>query len=273
MHDLQHDLHHGFVLLRRDASVSALIVLVLALGIGGNTATFALLKAAFLDPLPYPESQNLVTIVEDLGKTNWNPSVAEFLEIRSRTRTLGQVAFAEHRDMQLTGTEEPVRVFAARVTASFFSLLGTQASLGRTLLEEDNQPRRTSSVVVSDAFWRQRMGTDPNAVGKTLRLDGNPALIVGVLPPGFHFDYPTLGIQEQVDIYVSSPIESVAVLHTTGSGRGEPVRVLARLRQGFTYAQAESELRTIGHALVREFPLEYRGRAGGPSRFTFKTIP
>src|SRR5712671_2404549 len=119
------DLRHGFVLLRRDAGVSTLIVLVLALGIGGNAAIFTLLKAAFLDPLPYRDATRLVTIMENNG---WIPSISEFGEIRARNRTLEQMAFAEHLDMQLTGTGEPTRVFAARVTASFFPLLGVSAT-------------------------------------------------------------------------------------------------------------------------------------------------
>ena len=128
------DLRHGAVLLRRDATVSTLIVAVLALGIGGTAAIFTLLKAAFLDPLPYRDAERLVTI----GKNNGgNPSVSEFLEIRERSHTLEQTAFAEHRDAQLGGTDEPVRVFAARVSVSFFPLLGINASLGRTFLAEE----------------------------------------------------------------------------------------------------------------------------------------
>src|SRR5580700_7439435 len=103
------DLRYGAVLLRRDAGVSGLIVLVLALGIGGNAAIFTLLKAAFLDPLPYREAGRLVTVKENSG---WNPSTSGFLEIRARTHTIEQIAFAEHVDMQLTGTGEPARVFA-----------------------------------------------------------------------------------------------------------------------------------------------------------------
>jgi len=109
------DIRHGFVLLRRAASVSTLIILVLALGIGGNAAIFTLLKAAFFDPLPYRDAGRLVTIMENNG---WIASTAEFLEIRARSRSFEQIAFAEHRDMQLSGSGEPVRVFAARVTAS-----------------------------------------------------------------------------------------------------------------------------------------------------------
>lgn len=260
------DLRHGVVLLRRDAGVSALIVLVLALGIGGNAAIFTLLKAAFLDPLPFRDAERLVTISENNGG---KPPVSEFLEIRERSRTLEQAAFAEHRDMQLSGTDEPARVYAARVTASFFPLLGVSASLGRTFLEEENEAGRTPAVVLSDAFWRSRMGADPGAIGRMLRLDGQPTLVVGVLPPQFHFDYPTLRIPEPVDLYVSYPVESFT-LPQWSSGIGQERHVLARLKEGVTFAQAQSELQSIGQALAREYPSVYRNREGKPLDFTFQ---
>jgi predicted permease len=242
---------------------------VLALGIGGNAAIFTLLKAAFLDPLPYRDAERLVTIMENDG---WVPTSREFLEIRKRSRTLERLALAEHLDMRLSGTGEPVRVFAARVTASFFPLLGIDASRGRTFLEEENQPGRTPAMILTDTFWRTKLGADPAVVGRTLRLDGAPALVVGVLPPGFHFDYPTLRIPEPVDIYVSHPFESLG-WGPSSSGHGHPVRVLARLREGVTPAEAETELRSIGQALARENPTDYRQRDGGPNRFTFESLP
>lgn len=264
------DLRHGVVLLRRDAGVSALAVLVLALGIGGSAAIFTLLKAAFLDPLPYREAGRLVTIIENNG---WIPSVSEFVEIRARSRTLEQIAFAEHVDMQLTGTTEPARVFAARVTASFFPLLGANASLGRTFVEEENQPGRAPSVVLSDAFWRSRMGADPGVIGRTLRLDGQAAAVVGVLPRGFHFDYPTLRIAEPVDLYVSYPVQPSATLDRSANGRGVPVRVLARLRQGVTLAQAQADLWDIAQVLAREHLSAVPNRPHDPSLFAFDALP
>src|SRR5438552_18354014 len=106
------DVRHGVILLWRDAYVSILIVVVLALGIGGNAAIFTLLKAAFLDPLPYRDAGRLVTVTESDG---WVPTSLEFLEIRRRSRTLERIAFAEHRDTPPSGTGEPAGVLAARV--------------------------------------------------------------------------------------------------------------------------------------------------------------
>jgi putative ABC transport system permease protein len=264
------DLRHGIVLLRRDAGASALIVLLLALGIGANAAIFTLLKAAFLDPLPYRDAGRLVTIMENTG---WIPSTSEFLEIRERTHTLEQLAFAEHLDMALTGTGEPARVFAARVTASFFPLLGVSPSLGRRFLEEENQPGRTPPVILTSAFWRSRMGADPNIVGRTLRLDGQPALVVGVLPPSFHFDYPTLRIPEPVDLYVAYPIAPSLRIELSSHGKGTPVRVLGRLRDGVTLAQAEADLRAIARSLTREHPEDFNNPQHDPSLFNFILLP
>ncbi|HEV8147994.1 MAG TPA: ABC transporter permease [Bryobacteraceae bacterium] len=264
------DLRHGALLLKRDATTSALIVLVLALGIGGNVAIFTLLKAAFLDPLPYRDAGRLVTITEITG---WIPSTSSYREIRARTRTLDQMAFAEHRDMQITGTGEPARVFAARVTASFFPLLGVNAAIGRTLLEEENQPGRTPAVVLSDSFWRSKMGGDAGIVGRTIRLDGRAALVVGVLPPDFHFDYPTLRIPEPVEIYASYPVDPAGQVEVTSNGRGVPVRVLGRIKDGVTFAQAEADVRRIARELTREQPRSFPNPQKDPSLFTYAMTP
>lgn len=264
------DLRHGTVLLRRDAGTSALIVLVLALGIGANAAVFTLLKAAFVDPLPYRDAGRLVTVMENNG---WDPSVTEYFEIRARTRTLQEMAFSEYRDMQLSGTGEPVRVFAARVTASFFPLLGVRAAQGGTFLPEDNQPRQNPAVVVTDAFWRSKMGADRKAIGRVLRLDGQSGVVVGVLPAGFHFDYPTLRIPERVDIYVAYRIERSVAMHPSGSGRGVPVLVLGRLRDGVSYEQAEADVRRIARILTHDYPEAFPNRQHDPSLFTFLLSP
>ena len=264
------DLRHGVVLLRRDAAISALIIVVLALGIGGNAMMFTLLKAAFLDPLPYRDSERLVTVIEE-GR--WNPSVSEYLAIRARSRTLERLAYAEHRDMQVSGSDEPTRVYAARVTASFFPLLGVNAALGRTFLEEENEPGRAPAVILSDSFWRSKMGADGDVVGRTLRLDGQASVVVGVLPAGFHFDYPTLRISEPVDIYVSMAIERSAPFRSSGAGASVPFRMLAQLREGTTVAEAESEIHALGKMLTQEHPTAYRSRDGGLRPLQLDVVP
>lgn len=264
------DLRSGIRLLRRDFVISALIVGVLSLGIGGTSAMFTLLKAAFLDPLPYREGNRLITILDDNG---WNPSSPEFVQIRNRSTRLKQIAFAEYRDMQLSGTEEPTRVFAARVTASFFPLLGVKAEFGRIFDDQENDPNRLPVVLLTDRYWRTRMGGDQNVVGRVLRLDGQPAQIVGILPPDFHFDYPTLRIPEPVEIYVACALDTNATFRSGGFGFSVSFRTLARLAEHTTPEQAQSELDSIALALAHDYPTAYRTREGKPRAISFEAVP
>ena len=265
-----HDLRYSIKLVGRDRGTTSLIVLVLALGIGGASAVFTLLKAAFLDPLPYRDAARLVTIMENTG---WIPTVTGFQELRSRSRTLQEFAFAEHTDMQLTGIGEPARVFAARVSASFFPLLGVRIPLGRGFVDEDNRPGQTPAVLLTDAFWRSRMAADPHVVGRVLRLEGRPAEIIGVLPAGFQFDYPSLRIPEPVDLYTAYPLESGGTIQASSSGRGVHVRVLARLRNGVGMEQARADLRSVSRALTSEFPGAFPNPQHNPSLFEYQLIP
>jgi predicted permease len=211
----------------------------------------------------------LVTIIENDG---WIPTVSEFREIQRHTRTLEGMAFAEYRNMQLSGTGEPTRIFAARVTASFFPLLGVNAAQGRTFVEDENQPGRPQVVILTDRFWRSRLGSDPRVLGRTLRLDGQPAVVVGVLPPGFHFDYPTLGATEPIDLYAPYPIEVSLPFERAANGQGVPVRVLARLREGATLEQAESDLWDTALVLARENTSPFPGHPHDPATFAFDVI-
>jgi predicted permease len=171
--------------------------------------------------------------------------------------------------MQLSGIEEPERVYGARVTASLFPLLGVSASLGRTFSADENQPDRTRVVVLSNAFWRARMGADPRVIGRTLRLDGQTATVIGVLPAAFHFDYPTLGVPEPVDIYVSFPLERS---YRAGPG-GLAGRMIARLPAGKTPAEARSELQSIARALVKENPSAFLDPDGKLTSLSFEVQP
>lgn len=204
-----------------------------------------------------------------IGSTGWDPNIWEFAELRARSRELQQLALLEYRDMQLTGTEEPVRVYGARVTASLFPLLGVNASLGRTFSAEENQPGLTPVVVLSNAFWRTKMAADPGVIGRTLKLDGQTAVVVGVLPAAFHFDYPTLGISEPADIYVPFPVERS---YRAGPG-GLGGRVLAHLRHGRTPEQAKAELQSIAQSLVNANPEAFRDPDGKPTSLSFEVHP
>jgi len=255
------DLRHGFVVLGRDAAISALVILVLALGIGGNSAIFTLMKSVFLDPLPYAGHERIVILYDRFngpGVDQTGPTIPEFVDVRDRAHSFERLAFLDHRDFQLTGTDEPVRVFAARVTASFFPVLGVSAAIGRTFLPEENFGRGRV-VVVSDSFWRTRMGGDSRAIGRVLQLNGDPCEIVGVLPPGFSFDYPTLGVPEPAEIYVPFEMTDAYMLRSSPYGNIRRVLALGRLRAGHSPGQATAELANIADQLASEHAALYRG--------------
>jgi hypothetical protein len=129
--------------------------------------------------------------------------------------------------------------------------------LGRAFSAEENVPGRNQVVILTNGFWKSRMGADSNAIGKVLRLNGDPYVIVGVLPSGFSFDYPNLRIAEPAEIYVPLPLEDTL---TSGVTRGQSsiadqVRVFGRIRGDATHDQAATELAGIAREL---FPPENR---------------
>jgi hypothetical protein len=193
LESLAQDLRYGARSLARGRFSTAAVAATLALGIGANVAVFTLLNALWLRPLPYADADRLV-VVEDsftrAGIDRVTPTVPEFLDVRDWNRSFDGMAFLDHRDLLLTGGEEPARVFGGRVTASFFRVLGADAALGRIFTDLDNQPGHEQVALLSDGLWRRAFGADPAIVGRVIQIDRRPHQVVGVLPAGFQFDHP-----------------------------------------------------------------------------------
>jgi hypothetical protein len=161
------DLRHGARMFRRRPGPAALAILTLSLGIGANAAIFSLLNAVLLRPLPFPDADRLVAVTDNFratGAVDVGPTVPELLDVRESIRTLDGISFYDTRDFQLTGGDEPVRVFAARVVASFLTLLGVRPSHGRLFETGEDRPGRDRVVVVGDGLWRRNFGADPAIV-------------------------------------------------------------------------------------------------------------
>ncbi len=177
------DLRYGLRSLGRDRLATSAVVGMLTLGVGANVAIFTLLNAVWLRPLPYRDANRLVTLEDSftrLGVRQATPTVPEFLDVRSWSQSFEQMAFLDFRDIQLTGGHEPERVFGGRVTASFFTLLGVEASLGRAFRDSDNLPGNEQVVMISNGLWQRAFGADPSVIGRTVMLDGRPHQVVGV---------------------------------------------------------------------------------------------
>ncbi len=249
MENLLHDARYSIRMLRKNPGFTTVAVIALALGIGANSAIFSVVNAILLRPLPFKEPAGLVRVWGKYDKfgipKNWI-SQPEILDLKEQNQVFEDFAAYSTGGANLTGSGDPVRVNRASVNASLFSILGIQASIGRTFLEEEDQPGRDKVVLVGDALWRSRFGADPGLVGKTIGLSGTTYTVVGVMPPGFQFP-------EQDDLWVPLAID-IANLDNRGS---HYLEVVARLKSGVTPAQAQADLTNIAATLEQRYPNNY----------------
>ena len=186
MRILWEDLRSAARTLTRRPLFVALVVATLALGIGGNVALFSVVDGVLLRPLPYPDPDRLVIVWENdrlRGTDREGVSGPDYLDIIEMNRSFAALAARSRLDRTLGTREEPVRVSSARVSAGFFTLLGVRPLLGRTFLPEEERPGQDRVVVLTDALWREHFAADPRVVGERVMLDGEPSLVVGVVPP------------------------------------------------------------------------------------------
>jgi putative ABC transport system permease protein len=188
MHTLWQDLTYSLRTLRQAPGFTLAVVLTLALGIGANSALFSLVNAALLRPLPYPESERVVSIAsthrgDDMQVAD-EPSIALW---RERTRTLEALAAYQPSGANFSGGGEPERLAGASVTPEFFRVLGVHPGHGRGFLEEEGREGGERVVILGDALWRRSFNANPAILGRVVQLDGQPRTVVGVMPPGFDF--------------------------------------------------------------------------------------
>ena len=221
----------------------------LAIGVGANVAIFAVVNAVLLRPLPLPDSERLVVLrhaAPGLAQLDELPmSDALYFLYAEESRTLESVAAYRDEQVSFTGPENPQRVGATRVTASFFDVLRTPPRLGRSFTAEDDRPGAAPVVVLSDGLWTTRFGADPGTVGRVVDLDGESVEVVGVMPPGFAFS------QSEVDLWRPIGLDRENVqLGSFG------IQGVARIADGATLGQVQAELDAMLSNLTDVFPDE-----------------
>src|ERR1051326_4270655 len=210
-------------------------LVTLALGIGASTAIFTLLDAVVLRPLPYPNADRLVTLSPPVpklkGQTGWGLARHEMFYFLERGHSLEEPGGYQLLDVAVlgsgSGADRPERVRWAQVSASLFDVLGFRPARGRLLVVDDNHSQQPGVVLLSHGYWASRFGSAPDAVGKTINVEGFPMTIVGVLPAGA--DLPDL----KVDLWAPAWVDSTTVWnnHTWSA--------LGRLKPGVSAADAE----------------------------------
>jgi putative ABC transport system permease protein len=179
------DIRHGFRMLRRNPAFSALVILVLALGIGANSAIFSVVNAVLLEPLPFDEPDRLVTIWQtDLEEGNMRfrvsyPNVEDWRRECSAFEAIAALCF---RSKTFYGQEYPVEIDGVCASANLFRLLRIQPMLGRTFSEQEERDRITDRVILGHDFWRQHCRSNPDIVGTSIRFNDRSCTVIGVLP-------------------------------------------------------------------------------------------
>ncbi len=215
MTEIAHDLRYTFRTLRRDIGFAAVCVLILALGIGANTAVFSVVNATLLRPLPFRDSGRLVWIAggaaEDRGLSSVTYEVLALEEFRRANRSFedlsGYFAFFGYLDYKLTGYGEPERLVGLDVAENLFPMLGVQPALGRAFLPDECKLNGPRAVLLSNGFWKRRFGGDPGVIGRKLTLNDQPATVVGVMPASSDFA-SIFAPGAKVDIYVPAVMDS-----------------------------------------------------------------
>ena len=241
------DLRYSLRTLCKVPGFSLVAVLVLALGIGANTAIFSVVNSVVLRPLPYPGADRLALIWEtDLkdGIQREGPSAPNFLDWKQQSRSFEEMALLEVGTGTVTGEGEPEQITGLRVTTNFLSMLGAHTVLGRGFTEAEGAGNaRYPVAVLSNGYWKRRFGSDPRIIGRTFTMNSEPYTVIGVLTPDFYHPLPT-------DLYVPWPVAQLRAKNRADHDFG----VIARMQPGVTIAQAQSELSAIARRIDAQTP-------------------
>ncbi|HZI14657.1 MAG TPA: ABC transporter permease, partial [Myxococcus sp.] len=243
MDTLLQDLRYALRTLGRQWLFTVTAVLTLALGIGANTATFSLVDAVLLRPLPYAVPEQLVVVWgEHPNVHRETASLPDFNDWRAGGSAFSELAALAFTSLNLSGDGEPERVPAVRATSNFFTLFGVAPVLGRGFLPEEERQGAAPVVVLGHGLWQRRFGGRADVLGRTVTVDGLPTTVVGVAAPGFH---------------VLADAEAWVPLTTDNPGahrRADYLNVIGRLKPGVTLGAAQAQLNTVTARLAEQYP-------------------
>jgi putative ABC transport system permease protein len=255
MDRLIQDLRFAVRLLIKNRGFTAVVVLTLAVGIGANTAIFSLVNAVLLRQLSYKSPDQLVWIWSSRTDMDHGAfSLPDFIDYRDQNRTLEQISAFSAWSANLVNAGEPERVFGVRSSANVFQMLGVNAEIGRTLLEEDDNPRNPRVVVLSHGFWSRRFGMKSDVLGKQLTLNDENYTVAGVLPPGFAFP----GMEADVVVPLVPDADPLRNERASVSF----LNLIGRLRKGITPQQAETDLSNVARHLQQLYPVADASKKG-----------
>ncbi|HEY7402833.1 MAG TPA: ABC transporter permease [Candidatus Angelobacter sp.] len=236
--------------MRKNPGTTFLAVLMLAVGIGATSAIFSVFYSVLLQPLPFAEPSRLVGLWESRVGNQWDRATfteANFWDVQARNRTFAGIACYHDLTANLTGSGEPEQIKGGAISAGFFRVLGINPVVGRDFLPGEDQAGHDNNVLLlRNKFWKTHFNGDPQAVGKTVQLNGKSYQVVGVLPPG----EPWL---DAADVFIP-------FVHKANADRGSfEFMVIGRLADGVSLQAAQADLTTVAVSLAQDYPKDDKG--------------
>jgi putative ABC transport system permease protein len=247
LQELIRDVRFGLRMMARSPGFTIVALITMTVGIGANTALFSVVNGVLLKPLPYPEAERIVYLRENNLSRGWNSfSIApfNFRDWQEQNRSLELMAAYQSRSVTYTGGERPRRLAGYEVSEGYLPILGGEPVVGRGFAEEDMSPNREGVVLLDYGLWQESFGGDPDVLGRSMVLDGEPHTIIGVLPQGWRHPFNRSGTDVLLPLRPAS-----------WWGRGNHfLSSFGRMRSGVTVEEAQADLSAVAAALEAEYP-------------------
>jgi len=256
MNGLLQDLRYALRQFEKSPWPAVIVVLTIALGVGANTALFSVVNGVLLNPLPYPQPEQLVTLHE--SKPNFESgsiSFPNFRDWRRDNHTFSAMAIFRGYAFSLTGVGDALQLNGEFVSSDFFSVLGVKPLLGRTFASGEDEIGAPPIALISEGLWQRKFASAPDIVGKEMTLDGRGYTVLGVIPASFHFAMGNFATEREVYLPVGQWKNNLLNARSAGLG----FHGIGRLEPGVTIEQAAADMRAVTNNLAVAFPDANRG--------------
>ncbi len=251
MRSVLQDLRYGARTLLKSPGFTLVAVIVLALGVGANSAIFSVVNSVLLSPLPYKEPDRLVIawetnpqLLDDYLKTHNEAAPANFYDWQAQSNVFENLAAFRWGTFNLTDGDNPEQVMGNAVTPNMFATLGVRPLIGRDFLPEEGEAGKDDEVILSYGLWQRRFGADPNVLNRKVGVNGQPYTVVGVMPREFEFP--------RAESELWTPLAPPAGVKANRTSHFLYTR--ARLKDGVSISQAQAEMNTIAARLQQQYP-------------------
>lgn len=252
MHTIWQDLRYGLRTLLSSPGFSAIAILTLALGIGANSALFSVVNGVLLNPLPYPEPNQLLTVFSRVAESDhWSISYLNFRDWQRENHCFAALAAYRQDDLNLTGMGEPERLPIDMVSAEFFPLLGVKPLSGRFFSEKEDRLGGAPVALISESFWKRKFASAPDVVGKPITLNAKVYTITGVIPAGFHFSSWNFSNDGEVFLPLGQWDDK---LFQENRAVGMGMDAIGRLKPDMGLTQARHDMDSVAAHLAEIYP-------------------